>query len=230
MSDDNYKKSDPKIEQAAASDEQIQEVHSVLLREKSEPSEGYSPIPLLLLGFVSTMIFVVSIYFIHNRGGFTSGIGEAAMIYDERFDPKLHRPDTGVVKVVDPMVVGKRTYAQVCAACHQINGAGVPNGFPPLVDSHWVTGSEERVVRILLHGLSGPVEVNGNVYNGIMPAFGAGSAYNWDDAKIVYVLTYIRNEWGNEATAITPEQVTAIREADGARSTAMSADELLALP
>ncbi|WP_221030846.1 c-type cytochrome [Actomonas aquatica] len=228
MSQDNFKKSDPKIEQAAASDEQIQNLHSVLLREKSEPSEGYTPMPLFLLGFVSAMIFIVSIYFIHHRGGLTEGIHEAALIYDPLFDPKT---DGGaqVVQEVDPLVMGKRLYTQVCATCHQVNGQGLPGAFPPLAESEWVLGSEERLVRILVHGLAGPVEVRGNTYNGNMPAFGQGSSYNWTDERISYVLTYIRSEWGNEAEPISPEQVTAIREADGSRSTQYSAEELLAI-
>ncbi len=228
MSADNFKKSDPKIEQAAATDEQIQQIHSVLLREKSEPTEGYTPMPLFLLGFVSAMIFIVSIYFIHNRGGLTEGIQEAALIYDERYDPKT---DGGgeVVQEIDPLVMGKRLYTQTCAACHQVNGQGLPGAFPPLADSEWVVGSEERVTRILLHGLAGPIEVKGNTYNGNMPAFGPGSSYNWGDDKISYVLTYIRSEWGNEASPISIEQVAAIREASAGHSVQYSAEELLAI-
>ena len=230
MSQDNFKKSDPKIEQGAASDEQIQELHSVLLREKSEPSEGYTPMPLFLLGFVSAMIFIVSIYFIHYRGGLTSGIHEAALIYDERYDPKVDGGGSAAAAPVDPLVMGKRLYTQVCAACHQVNGQGLPGAFPPLAGSEWVVGSEERLVRILLHGLAGPIEVKGITYNGNMPAFGAGSSYNWNDEKISYVLTYIRSEWGNEVSAITPEQVTAIREATAGHSAQYSAQELLPIP
>lgn len=230
MSDQKAKPSQPTIEQAAASDEQIQAVHSVLLREKSEPSEGYTPMPLFLLGFVSTMIFVVSIYFIHYRGGLTSGIGEAAMIYDERFDPKIHGSANAGPVVVDPLVAGKRLYNQVCATCHQISGTGVPGVYPPLAASEWVTGSEERLIRILLHGLQGPIEVAGNTYNGNMPAFGAGSTYNWNDERISHVLTYIRSEWGNAAAPISAEQVTAIREATAGHTAQYTAAELLALP
>lgn len=228
MSQDNFKKSDPKIEQAAATDEQIQDVHSVLLREKSEPTEGYTPMPLFLLGFISAMIFIVSIYFIHHRGGLTQGIHEAALIYDPLYDPAV---DGGVETVteVDPLVMGKRLYTQTCAACHQVNGQGLPGAFPPLAGSEWVTGSEERVVRILLHGLAGPIEVKGVTFNGNMPAFGQGSSYNWSDDKISYVLTYIRSEWGNAAAPISIEQVAAIREASAGHTAQMTAEELLAI-
>ncbi len=217
------KKSNPRIEQAGASDESIQRVHSVLLREKAEPAEGFAPMPLFLLGFISTMIFLVSIYFVHYRGGFDS------MVYDERFDPEKHGKGAGPV-TVDPFVAGKRHYA-ACVACHQANGLGVPPAFPPLAGSEWVTGSEERLIRILLHGLEGPIEVKGQTYVGLMPAFGAGGPYNWNDQRIAEVLTYIRAEWGNEASPITADQVTAIRTGAAAgRTKAWTAEELLALP
>lgn len=217
------KNTNPRIEQAGASDESIQRVHSVLLREKAEPAEGFAPMPLFLLGFISTMIFLVSIYFVHYRGGFDS------MVYDERFDPATMGKGAGPV-VVDPFVAGKRHYT-ACAACHQANGLGVPPAFPPLAGSEWVTGSEERLIRILLHGLEGPIEVKGQTYVGLMPAFGAGGAYNWNDQRIAEVLTYIRAEWGNDASPITTEQVTAVRTGAAAgRTKAWTAEELLALP
>lgn len=194
----------PRLEQAAASDESIQQVHEHLLHVQPEPKEGYSWMPLFLLGFVSTMIFVVSIYFIHHRGGFSH------LVYDERFDPVTM--GSGSEKAaVDPRVAGQRLYTQNCAQCHQANGQGVPGAFPPLVNSDWVEGSDERVIRIVLHGLQGPIEVAGNTYNGVMPAFGLGSAFNWNDERISHVLTYIRSEWGNAAEPITPERVTEVR-------------------
>lgn len=223
MSAQDPKKTNPKIEQAGASDENIQDVHAILLREKQEPEEGYSPMPLFLLGFVSAVIFIVAIYFVHNRAEFDP------LAYDERFDASKMSKTTAVVQV-DPIVAGKKLFA-TCAACHQANGQGVPSVYPPLADSEWVTGSEERLVRILLHGLNGPVTVKGNSYNGAMPAFGPGGGYNWSDEKISYVLTYIRQEWGNKAPAITPEKVKEIRTGGAAgRAKPWSAEELLALP
>ena len=106
MSAQDPKANNPKIEQAAASDQNIQKVHAILLREKPEPAEGYSPMPLFLLGFVSAMIFIVSVYFVHNRGGIgpnlktgVSGLSfkEAALVYDERYDP-AKAPGAGAVK------------------------------------------------------------------------------------------------------------------------------------
>jgi mono/diheme cytochrome c family protein len=217
------KRHNPRIEQAGASDENIQDVHAILMREKPEPKEGYSPMPLFILGFVSAMIFIGSVYIVRYRGDFDP------LVYDERFEGKAG--GAGVAKAaVDPIAEGKKLYAANCVACHQTQGQGVPGTFPPLAGSEWVVGSEERVVRILLHGLSGPVTVAGAQYNGAMPAFGQGSGYNWSDEKVSHVLTFIRQSWGNSAPAITPERVTEIRNAVGQRKTPWTADELLALP
>jgi mono/diheme cytochrome c family protein len=222
MSAADPKDKNPKIEQAGASDESIQQVHSILLREKEEPKEGYSPMPLFLLGFISAMILIVEIYIVHNSGGFDP------MVYDERFDPKTAK-DAGQQVAVDPIVQGKKLYSSVCASCHQANGMGVPGVYPPLAKSDWVN-HDERAIRILLHGLQGPIKVDGKDYNSVMPAIGPGG-YNFTDEKIAHVLTYVRQEWGNTARPITTGQVTEVRtKAAAGRTTPWTATELEALP
>jgi mono/diheme cytochrome c family protein len=222
MSAVDPKDNNPKIEQAGASDESIQQVHSILLREKPEPAEGYTPMPLFLLGFISAMVLMVAIYFVHNSGGFNP------MVYDERFDPKS-APGTNQEVKVDPIAQGKKAYASVCAACHQPTGTGVPGVYPPLAKSEWINGSEERIIRILLNGLSGPVKVAGSDFNSVMPVIGPGG-YNFTDEKIAYVLTYVRQEWGNNAPPITPAKVTEIRtKAAAGRTTPWTSAELEAI-
>ena len=91
-----------------------------------------------------------------------------------------------------------------------------------------MTGSEERLIRVLLHGLNGPIQVKGNPYNGAMPAFGkvTGGGYNWSDEKIAHVLSYIRHDWGNNAEFITKEKVTEVLKAESARAKPWTQDEL----
>jgi mono/diheme cytochrome c family protein len=120
-----------------------------------------------------------------------------------------------------PIGYGKSLYntGGACATCHQQNGQGVPNVFPPLASSEWVNGSEDRLIRIMLHGLQDPVRVAGTDYSAsaIMPGFGqvAGSAFNWTDEKIARVATYIRQEWGNHAPRVSPEKVSELRQQIG---------------
>ena len=198
-----------------ASDDSIQKVHAKLISEKSEPKEGFKTMPLFLLGFVSTMIFVTSIYVVHYRAGFSP------MVYDERFDPAKAAAAAGSVELTPEQFIaaGKKSYLKDCAVCHQVTGLGTAGSFPPLAESEWVTGNEERLIRILLHGLNGPIEVKGKTYNGAMPAFGQvpGGGYNWKDEKFAQVLTYIRQEWGNAAPPVTKEKVAEILAKEKAR-------------
>jgi mono/diheme cytochrome c family protein len=100
--------------------------------------------------------------------------------------------------------------------------------YPPLAGSEWVTGSEQRLIRVLLHGLNGPIQVKGNTYNGLMPAFGKvpGGGYNWNNERIAHVLSYIRHEWGNNASFITKEQVDEVLKAEATRAKPWTQDEL----
>jgi mono/diheme cytochrome c family protein len=121
--------------------------------------------------------------------------------------------------------VGRAQYALICAACHQANGQGLPGVAPSLVGSSWVTGPAEVPIWIVLQGLSGPIEVNGETWNMLMPGFGAAGG-PLDDEKIAGVLTYIRRQWGNAAGAVTPAQVAEQRRATAARTVPWTAAEL----
>jgi len=102
---------------------------------------------------------------------------------------------------------GEAIYQSVCMACHQANGRGLPGAFPPLASSDWVSGDERRLALIVLHGLQGPIEVNGQPWNGVMPAQGA----TLDDEKIAAVLSYVRSAWGNDSPEVTPAVVSEMR-------------------
>jgi len=172
------------------------------------------------------MIFITSIYVVHYRAGFSP------MVYDERFDPKTAAG--AVAKELTPeqvVAAGKKSFLQTCAACHQASGMGVAGTYPPLNGSEWVNGSEERVIRILLHGLNGAVEVEGKTFNGAMPAFGkvTGGGYNWNEEKISQVLTYIRQEWGNKSAPISKDKVAEILAKEKARAKPWTAGELEAI-
>lgn len=102
------------------------------------------------------------------------------------------------------------TVYKTCTPCHQATGAGIPGAFPPLADSEWVNGPVENLIRIQLRGLMGPIEVKGQTYNNMMPANATMS-----DEDIAAVLTHIRSNFGNNSSAVTPEQVKALRSEVG---------------
>jgi mono/diheme cytochrome c family protein/glucose/arabinose dehydrogenase len=120
---------------------------------------------------------------------------------------------------------GAEVYQTVCGLCHQPTGFGVPNVAPPLLESEWVAGEPERLIRIALQGLYGEIEVNGETWNLAMPGQGANPAL--DDAKLADVLSYVRNAWGNEASVISAAQVAAVREQTKTRRLPWTADTLM---
>jgi mono/diheme cytochrome c family protein len=117
---------------------------------------------------------------------------------------------------------GKQVFSTTCAACHQVSGEGVPGVYPPLAGSEWVTGDEAKVVRILLHGVTGPIEVAGETFNGMMPPWGG----TLKDDDIAAVLTYVRSTWGNKGAPITAAKVASIRAATTSRTTPWTSAEL----
>jgi mono/diheme cytochrome c family protein len=96
---------------------------------------------------------------------------------------------------------GKALYATNCVVCHQADGGGVGNLNPPLVKTSWVLGDKNRLVQVLLHGLS-QQEIDGEQYSNAMPAFNYLS-----DQEIADVLTYVRNSFGNKAAVVTSVEV-----------------------
>jgi len=116
----------------------------------------------------------------------------------------------------DQMEAGKEVYMKaatgggMCFTCHQVNGQGLAGQFPPLAGSDWVLGNKDRLIKISMYGLMGEIEVNGVKYNNVMapPGIPPGSL---TDEQIANVLTYIRNDWGNSASAISAEEVARVR-------------------
>jgi mono/diheme cytochrome c family protein len=121
-----------------------------------------------------------------------------------------------------PPRTGAQIFSTTCAACHQAQGEGT-DVYPPLAGSEMVKGDESRVVRIILHGLTGDVEVQGQVYSGAMPPWGP----TLTDAEIAAVATYIRSSWGNNALPITTATVAQTRAVHAGRTTPWTVPELL---
>lgn len=99
-------------------------------------------------------------------------------------------------------------YRTYCANCHGADGRGVPNRFPPLVDTRWVLEDDARLILITLHGMIGPMEVRGERYDEFMPPF----SHRLADEELAAVLTYVRTSWENDGDEIDTEQVRRVRE------------------
>jgi mono/diheme cytochrome c family protein len=144
------------------------------------------------------------------------------------FTPLIHAQEAA--PSAESLARGQTVYMQVCFACHQPTGLGLPGMFPPLASSDWVAANKpDRIIRMVLHGFTGPITLNGKPFTSpapLMPPQGAALS----DKQIADVLTYVRNNFGNKAAAVTPEQVAAIREAEKARSAMWTEAEILKIP
>ena len=101
---------------------------------------------------------------------------------------------------------GKKVYTQYCLTCHQADGSGVPNMHPPLTTGSWVGKDSKELIAIMMKGLSGKIEVNGEVYKNFMP-----SHAQLTDEQLADVLSYVRNSFGNKFEPVTPEMVKKVR-------------------
>jgi glucose/arabinose dehydrogenase len=106
----------------------------------------------------------------------------------------------------DKPVAGGKVYSVYCTACHQRNGMGDSQRFPPLAGADWVTGDKERLIKVVLKGLEGPIEVKGQSYNNVMPQHSF-----LKDEEVAEVLTHIRSNFGNKASEVSAEEVAKVR-------------------
>lgn len=169
-----------------------------------------------------------------------SGIQQNAGLFDQvnqgrfkekNFDKWLSESKRGPQKEFDPSTLlkgehlvsfkrGEKLYGTTaaCIGCHGADGAGLDNLGPQLDGSNWVTGSEDRLVKILIHGLTGPIMINGKKFTpqAFMPGLGVNPSIT--DNDIADLATYIRGNWSNRSARVTGETVTAIRKATGDRA------------
>jgi mono/diheme cytochrome c family protein len=106
----------------------------------------------------------------------------------------------------DDLTGGEKIYYRYCSACHQLDGYGALGRFPPLTGTDWVTGDKERLINVILNGMEGSLEINGEVYNGVMPQHGF-----LKDEEIADVLTYIRTNFENNASEVETIEVEELR-------------------
>jgi len=193
-------------------DQALQSIHDKLMREKEEPSEGFSLIPIFLIFLGCVLVYLNGIYLATHSGAFHGDV------YNDLWVPGGNGP-----AVIDPYKLGARVFKDNCATCHQPDGMGKEGTYPPLAGSPWPVGNPARAIKIVLAGMSGPITVLGHsVPNGSMPPVGA----TLPDAQIAAVLTYVRETWGNNDTEVDPALVTQTRSDLGKRG-AWTPDEIL---
>jgi mono/diheme cytochrome c family protein len=121
--------------------------------------------------------------------------------------PHIKTPDEVEDNLQKNLAKDQKLYNTFCGTCHQQNGKGARGRMPPLAGTDWVTGDKERLIGIALNGLQGAIDVNGESYNSVMPP------HNYlSDDDLATILTYIRTSFGNQASAVSAEEVKAVRK------------------
>jgi nitrite reductase (NO-forming) len=157
---------------------------------------------------------------------------EDKIIYSGKQTDTVYQPEgSGIQKTADsapaPVIAkttqdrikfGQRIYTNNCLACHQGNGSGIKGAFPPLAKSDYLNADKKRAIATVVHGREGPIVVNGEKYNSVMP----GQVLN--DEDIANVLTYVYSNWGNSKKVVTPAEVKTVRSAKPAAAKTKSED------
>lgn len=190
--------------------------HSIAESPEPQAKRQAAPVWLFVLLF---LLLYWGLVYLDQRGGSFSP--QVYLPYRSLADLQKYQPAAG-----GSLEQGKAAYEKACILCHGPDGLGKPNQAPPFAGSEWALGSPNRMIRIPLVGLSGQLKVKDQEWNLSMPAMGAALS----DDDLAAALTYIRQSWGNKASAITPEQVKAVRGEIGNRSQPFSAPELNAVP
>jgi len=115
----------------------------------------------------------------------------------------------GTLSLEEQVDAGRALYTGTCSVCHQDSGAGMPGVFPPLAKSDYLAAhDDERIIRIVLNGLTGPVKVNGQDYDSVMPPMS-----QLTDDEVANILTFVRNSWDNGGGRIAKDKVAEVRAA-----------------
>jgi mono/diheme cytochrome c family protein len=186
-----------------------------------EPTATRSTIPIWIITVTLVLMFLGAIYFDHHSGWFNRQVYSP---YASAEQLAAGQPKSGAAAAA---AHGKQVYELVCGICHGTDGLGKPGQAPPLAGSEWViTKGYDRLTRIPLAGLNGPMQVNGKDWNLAMAPMGAALS----DTDLAAVLTYVRNSWGNQAGEVTADNVKSVRAALGTRPQPLTGEQLKAMP
>jgi len=202
----------------------VERLHRAIRREPRDPVEGREPMPWFFTAAIA-ISFIWGGWYLGRYGGEFNRTTHLAFASRQPAIAASARAQN-TAAITDPVAAGKNVYEKNCVACHLSTGKGVTGAFPPLIGSSWVIGAPETLVRILLNGMQGPVEVAGVTYNGAMPAW----KEVLKDAEIAALATYLRQWPPNAAPPVSSTTVAALRAADADRVQPWTAADLQSAP
>ena len=176
-------------------------------REQPEPYEGSHPIPKVVLAIIGLLLIWAVWHLYASYTPMPPSVGDDRVMADFAVPTKAD---------------GGQLYTANCVACHQASGAGVPGVFPPLSKSEWVDAADAGImVRIVLHGIHGPLTVEGAKYNGEMPHF----QDKFSDEELAAIVSHVRTSFGNSASTIDADFVAKVRAETKDQTTPWKGDE-----
>jgi len=176
-------------------------------REQPEPYEGSHPIPKVVLAIIGLLLIWAVWHLYASYTPMPPSVGDDRVMADFAVPAKAD---------------GGQLYTANCVACHQASGAGVPGVFPPLSKSEWVDAEDAGImVRIVLHGIHGPLTVEGAKYNGEMPHF----QDKFSDEELAAIVSHVRTSFGNSASTIDAAFVAKVRAETKGQTTPWKGDE-----
>jgi nitrite reductase (NO-forming) len=145
---------------------------------------------------------------------------ENKSIYSGQQDDRIYQPEGGAIQTMpeesstpakpltkqEKLILGKSLFASTCQACHQADGKGIEKAFPPLVKSDYFASNPAMIIKIVTHGLSGQITVNGKQFNGVMPK------QTLSDNQVASVVTYVLNNFGNKGGEVNANEVAKLRK------------------
>jgi len=189
----------------------------------AEPAVSRSTVPIWIIVLTLMLLFLGMVYFDHHGGWFDSQVYGP---YASAEQLEAYQPKSGAAAV---LAVGKQKYEQYCGICHGTDGMGKTAQAPPLAGSEWVNAKGlNRLIRIPLAGLNGPVVVKGQTMT--FPSGMVGIGQGMSDADLAAILSYVRSAWGNKQGPVAADDVKAVRAKVGASPQPLTAEALKALP
>ena len=149
---------------------------------------------------------MLSVFVVVLLSSCTGNREKKAEVEEINSKPPMEQSDNNQQQTSEPEHPGKAVYTKYCLVCHQADGSGVPGMHPPLGPGSWVGNDPKELVAMMMKGLSGKIEVNGDTYNGFMP-----SQAQLTDEEIANVLSYIRSSFGNNFEPVDASLVKKVR-------------------
>jgi nitrite reductase (NO-forming) len=133
-------------------------------------------------------------------------LGDMAAVTQGAVERVTQEAERGKVTKESQIAAGRVLFQGTCSTCHQADGQGIPNVFPPLAGSDFLKADTKRAIGIVLNGLSGSVTIKGNTFNSVMPPMS-----QLNDDGVANILTYVLNELGNGGGQISAQEVATVR-------------------